>query len=199
MKSTQGQLQQGREQPQTQLGAEAPFPTHGVVWYRQSSRTAGNRTNTEAVESVMDLSPAEHALSIGLEVTRNLTGSPVTYSRSATSLTVADAVQGDSLKRSIEVGGSEQVVEVVEWFIDSAALSALTPVTPERGDTIARVVDGTTHTYTVEDLDLGIPMWDWSDTGKTQFVIRTRKDGASAYEVVTPSGFDLAGNEMRPA
>jgi hypothetical protein len=59
------------------------------------------------------------------------------------------------------------------------------------------VIDGTTHTYTVENMDMGLSHWDWSDTGRTQYRIRTRADGATAYTVVKPNGFDLSGTEMR--
>jgi len=46
-------------------------------------------------------------------------------------------------------------------------------------------------------MDMGLSHWDWSDTGRTQYRIRTRADGATAYTVVKPNGFDLSGTEMR--
>lgn len=142
-----------------------------------------------------DLSPFERALSTGLRVTRNAVGVPVTYLRGATSLTISNAVQGYTSKQSIDVGGTEQVVETIEWNIGVNELSALGP--PESGDIITRVVQGVSHVFSVECLSLGETAWDWSDPGRTQYKISSRKDGASAFEVSEPTGFDLAGGELR--
>ncbi len=94
------------------------------------------------------------------------------------------------------MGGTEQIVEMCDWLIPVSALSALND-TPDPADTIARVIDGKTYTWTVEHRELGQSHWDWSDTSRTQYRIRTRKDGAAAYEVSNPTGFDISGNEIR--
>ena len=90
--------------------------------------------------------------------------------------------------------GQETVVELVDWLIDAAALTIGIPAI---GDIISRDIDGTTYAYTVEQLEMGLSHWDWSDTGRTQYRIRTRKDGAAAFVVSTPNGFDISGNEIR--
>lgn len=127
---------------------------------------------------------------------RTLCGSPVTYTQGATTLTISQAVQGNTLKSTIEVGSAEQVVEIADWLIRVTDMAALTPAS---GDIIVRVIDGTTYTWTVEARDYGATEWDWSDTSRTTYRIRSRKDGESAYEVSEPTGFDLAGNELRSA
>ena len=138
----------------------------------------------------------ETAIQAGMAAARLVAGASVTYSRSATSITVANAVQGETRKGVIDVGGTEQVVEMCDWLIEVSALAALGD-TPDPEDTISRVIDGTTYTWTVEHRELGQSHWDWSDTSRTQYRIRTRKDGAAAYEVINPSGFDISGNEIR--
>lgn len=142
-----------------------------------------------------DLSPHERAVRTGLNTARRYGGVPVTYSRGATTLTVNNALQSTTVKANIEVGGEEQVVETQLWLIAVNDLASLG--TPEVGDIIARNIQGTVYSFTVETLDFGDVAWDWTDTGKTQFAINTRKDGASAYEVSEPNGFDLQGNELR--
>ena len=141
------------------------------------------------------LSPHERALNYGLSVTRNSFGVPVTYTRGATTLTISSALQGETLKGAIDVSGTEQIVELQDWLLAVSDLGSLWPPTP--GDLITRNIDGTDNTFTVEYRQAGESLWDWSDTGKTQVRLRTRKDGASAFEVSEPTGFDISGNEIR--
>lgn len=145
----------------------------------------------------MSLSPHELALKAGLAVSRRFAGVSVTYTRGATTVTVNKAIQADIEYATLSQDGSESVVEVIPWLIDVASLVGLFP--PQQGDTIVRTIDDTDHTYTVENLSIGQSHWDYSDTGRTQVRIRTRLDGAAAYEITKPSGFDLSGNEMRYA
>ena len=136
----------------------------------------------------------ETAIKAGLTAVRTIAGSPVTYAQGATTLTIDNAVQGATMKLPIEVGGSEQVVEISDWLIKVSDLAGLTPAS---GDIITRVIDGTTYTWSVETRELGETEWDWSDTSRSTYRIRARKEGASAYEVSKPTGFDLAGNELK--
>jgi len=138
----------------------------------------------------------ENALQAGMAALRTMSGVPVTYTSGATVLSISNAVQGDTRKGTIEVGGDEQVVEIADWLIAVKDFESLGS-TPNEGDTIARVISGTTYTWTVEHRDMGETHWDWSDTSRTQYRIRTRKDGAGAYEISQPTGFDLGGNELR--
>jgi len=136
----------------------------------------------------------ETAIKAGLTAIRAIAGSPVTYTQGATTLTIDQAVQASTQKLPIEVGGNEQVVEVADWLIKVTDMAGITPAS---GDIITRVIDGSTYTWTVETRELGETEWDWSDTSRSTYRIRSRKDGASAYEVSEPTGFDLAGNELR--
>ena len=142
------------------------------------------------------MSVLENAIQAGLTAARSVAGAAVTYSRTGTSITVSNAVQGETRKGVIDVGGSEQIVEMCDWLIEVAALADLSD-TPDPGDTIARVINGTTYTWTVEHRELGQSHFDWSDTARTQYRIRTRKDGAAAYEINQRSGWDISGNEIR--
>jgi len=144
----------------------------------------------------MSASAFESAIQAGMAAARLVAGASVTYSRDSTTITIADAVQGETRKGIIDVGGAEQIVEMCDWLIEVSALATLND-TPNPEDTISRVIDGTTYTWTVEHRELGQSHWDWSDTSRTQYRIRTRKDGAAAYEVSTPTGFDISGNELR--
>ena len=139
--------------------------------------------------------PLEKAVQASLTAVRRIHGAPVTYSRGATTLTISRAVQGRTGKVTIEVGGAEQVVEVADWIIKVTDLASLYP--PENGDVIVRTVEGATYTWTMEPMSIGETSWDWSDTSRTTVRIRSRKDGADAYEVSNPTGFDLAGNELK--
>lgn len=136
----------------------------------------------------------EKALQACMTAVRKVQGSPVTYAQGETTLTISNAVQGRTLKDTIDIGETEQVVEIADWLIKVTDLVNLTPAS---GDIITRVIDGTTYTWTVEARDLGETPWDWSDTSRTTYRIRSRKDGDSAYEVSEPTGFDLQGVELR--
>ena len=85
-------------------------------------------------------------------------------------------------------------MDFADWLIPVASY---TLGVPEIGDTITRTVNGVAYTYTVESMDYGQSPWDWSDTAKTQYRIKTRKDGSSAFGVTEPNGFDVSGGEMR--
>lgn len=134
----------------------------------------------------------ERALTAGLALSRTVAGVSVTVTRGATSINLT-AVQGQTQKLVIDET-SEATVDAVDWLIPVAAY---TLGSPAAGDIITRKINGTTYTYTVESLQMGQQPWDWSDTGKTQYRIRSRKDGGSAFDVVQPNGFDISGNEMR--
>jgi|32_taG_2_1085360.scaffolds.fasta_scaffold09129_2 hypothetical protein len=142
-----------------------------------------------------DLGPFERAVKVGLQVTRNAGGVPVTYSRGATTLSISSALQGRTNKTSIDVGGEEQVVEMQQWLIAVEDLRSLAP--PQSGDLITRNIGGTDYVFTVEAMTIGEVAWDWSDVAKSQYDITTRKDGSAAYEVSEPTGFDISGNELR--
>ena len=135
------------------------------------------------------------ALKAGFSAARTIAGVSISYVRGATTLTVSHAVQGETIKGVIDVGGSEQVVELCDWLISVDALAALND-TPAPGDVITRTIAGKSYVWTVEHRELGSTHWDWSDPARTQYRIRTRKDGAAAYEVSQPTGFDLAGVEV---
>lgn len=141
----------------------------------------------------MAFSAFERAITAGLNSSRLMAGSPVTITRGATTITVSRAVQGQTSKISLS-DESEATVDAADWFI---AASDYTLGTPTIGDLIVRIIDGTTYTYTVESPAIGMQCWDWSDTAKTQYRIHSRKDGASAFDVSTPNGFDISGVEMR--
>ena len=139
--------------------------------------------------------PLEKAVQVSLKAVRKVAGTPVTYSRGETTLTISQAVQGRTSKVNIDIGGAEQVIEAADWRIKVTDLSSLAP--PEAGDLIVRTVEGVTYTWTVETLDFGEVEWDWSDTARTAYRIHTRKDGVSAYEISNPTGFDLSGVELK--
>jgi len=88
------------------------------------------------------------------------------------------------------------VVEACDWLMSVASYTLGTPAV---GDIISRTVNGVSYTWTVECPAMGIPPFDWSDTARTTYRIHARKDGAAAFEVITPNGFDVSGNEMRYA
>jgi len=134
----------------------------------------------------------ERAIAAGLALSRGVAGDSITITRGASTIT-ATAVQGQTQKLVIDEN-SESTVDAVDWLIP---VTAYTLGVPAIGDIITRNLNGTTYTYTVEALQFGQQAWDWSDTGKTQYRVRTRKDGGAAFDVVTPNGFDVSGNEMR--
>lgn len=139
------------------------------------------------------MSILESAITAGLALTRTAAGVPVTVSRGATTITVSNAIQGETQKAPLGAD-TEVTVDYADWLIPVASY---TLGTPEIGDTITRTVNGTAYTYTVESMDYGQSPWDWSDTAKTQYRIKTRKDGGSAFDVTEPNGFDVSGGEMR--
>tara|TARA_B100000519_G_C14187336_1_gene411405 strand:+ start:420 stop:857 length:438 start_codon:yes stop_codon:yes gene_type:complete len=145
----------------------------------------------------MPTTSLENAVKAGMNAVRRIHGAPITYSRDSTTLTVSRAIQGRTFKTTIDVGEKEQVVEAADFIIKVIDLGNLAP--PQKGDIIVRTVEGQTYTWTVETLSIGESPWDWSDTARTFYRIRTRKDGADAYEVSEPSGFDLAGDELKHA
>lgn len=142
----------------------------------------------------MGLSIHELAVKVSLRSARLIEGTSVTYTRGATTITINHAIQSGIEYTTLSQDGSEAVVEVVPWLIDRAAL---TLGEPQVGDLITRTVNDVARVYTVEFLGIGQNFWDWTDTSQTQYIIRTREDGAAAYKITQPNGFDLAGEEMR--
>ena len=138
----------------------------------------------------------ENAIGVMLDATRSIHGAEVTYARGGTSATIKDAVQGATLKDVIDMGGPEILVETTDFLIKVDRLSALFGP-PEPGDIITRIIGDTTMTWTVETRRLATTPWDWSDTARTTYRITCRKDGDAAFEVSVPTGFDLAGDEVR--
>ena len=139
------------------------------------------------------MSAFERALSAGLNASRRVAGTEVLVTRGASTITVSFAIQGQTSK--VPIGAdTESTVDAADWFISAAAYTFGVPAV---GDIITRVIDGTTYTYTVETPDFGMQCWDWSDTAKTQYRIHSRKDGASAFDISKPNGFDLSGTEWR--
>ncbi len=141
-------------------------------------------------------SPFENALKAGLDATRYAHGVQITYKRGGLSRTISKAIQGYSRKREIEVGDEEILVEYQQWHIAVADLAAFG--IPQVRDKITRYsdADGSTRTFTVEQLDLSESCFDWADIGRTHYLIQTRLDGDDAFEIINPSGFDLAGNPI---
>lgn len=142
----------------------------------------------------MALSPHELALRAGLRASRQFAGVAVTYSRDASSLSILKAIQGTTRYATLSHTGTEIVVELVDWLIDEVAL---TLGTPEIGDTITRVLDDASYVYTVEQPEMGLSHWDWSDTGRTQYRIRTRKTSPAPVIDSKPNGYDIRGEEIR--
>jgi hypothetical protein len=140
-------------------------------------------------------SALETAIAAGLKMIRRNSGVAVTVTRGGTTIRIPDAVQGQSQKQVIDEA-AETVVEACDWLI---SVAGYTLGQPAIGDIISRSVNGVAYTWTVECPAMGISHFDWSDTARTQYRIRTRKDGADAFEVIKPNGFDLAGSEMRYA
>ena len=140
-------------------------------------------------------SALESAIGAGLKMIRRTAGVSVTVTRGASVVTIADAVQGQSQKVVVDET-SETVVEACDWLVSVASYTLGTPAV---GDIISRTVNGVSYTWTVECPAMGIPPFDWSDTSRTTYRIHARKDGAAAFEVITPNGFDVSGNEMRYA
>lgn len=141
----------------------------------------------------MTLSFHERALQAGLGLARSVAGVSITITRNATTITVSNAIQGVTEKAPLGEEG-EITVDAADWLIPAAAY---TLGTPADGDIIVRNVNGTAYTYTVETPQYGTQCWDWSDTGKTQYRVHSRKDGGTAFDVSRPNGFDLSGTELR--
>lgn len=136
----------------------------------------------------------ESALQAGMATIRAVAGGPVTATRGATTITVSNAVQTKTNFEVLEGSGLAAVVESVEWLVK---VSDWTLGEPALGDVIVRKIGSTSYTYTVECPGQGVNHFEYSDTSRTQYRIRTREDGATAYTVTKPNGFDLAGNEIR--
>jgi hypothetical protein len=139
------------------------------------------------------MSAFESALQAGMGAVRSVCGVEVTYARGATTLTL-NAVQTSTQFETLDGSGLAAVVEAVEWLI---AADDLTTGDPQIGDTITRTIDGTSYTYTVEHPGQGVSLFEFSDTSRTQYRIRTREDGVTAYTITQPNGFDLSGTEIR--
>ena len=139
----------------------------------------------------MTLSIRERALQASLKATSRVTGASVTYSRGATSLTITRAIPTDHRHTALSEG-TEAAVEVADWLIEA---SQLTLGTPAVGDTIARVIGGTTHTYSVECPSPGVLHYEISETYRGWFRVHTREDGT--YQDIEYNDFDISGDEVR--
>ncbi len=137
-------------------------------------------------------SPFESAVSATLRGLRNIAAVPVRYTHGGQTVPV-NAMQGRTEKMPIEVSGREQVVEQADFLIPVDGL----PFEPAQGDLIERDIGDTTYIWLVCSRFTGEPVWDWSDTKRTQYRVHCRKNGEKAYEVTVATGYDLAGNEIR--
>ena len=137
----------------------------------------------------------EHAVGVTLEGIRSIAGDRIRYTHgnSGGSYDINGAVQGDTQKGTIEVGGAETICELSEFLIRVDQFREL----PKQGDRIERTIGQTTHVWSVEARFTGEAVFDWSDYARTTIRVRCRKEGEKAFEVSNPSGFDLAGNEIR--
>lgn len=141
----------------------------------------------------MTRSAMELAIKAGLRASRSVAGVPIVVTQSGTSFTVANAVRADAKFSTLSETGQEAIVDFVDWLIsiDEWAPTAM----PAVGATLVSTIDGTSTTYSVESPGSGVLHWEWSDTGRSQIRVHTRKD--AAYTQSLPNGFDLAGNEVR--
>jgi len=140
----------------------------------------------------MTRSLVERALKVGLRAASRVMGVSVTYTRGATTLTIADAIPIDQEFGGLANSGTEAVVDVIDWMIEA---SLLTTGIPAVGDVITRVIDGTSYAYSVECPSPGVLHYEISETHRGYYLIHTREDGT--YQDVEYNDFDLAGDEMR--
>ena len=140
----------------------------------------------------MTRSLVERALRAGLRGLGRVHGVSVTYVRDSTTLTISNAIPVDQEFVTLADSGQEAVVEVLDFLIDS---TLLTTGEPQIGDVITRVIDGTSHAYSVECPAPGVLHWEISETHRGWYRIHTREDGT--YTLPEYNDFDLAGNELR--
>ena len=140
----------------------------------------------------MTRSLVERCLKVGLRAASRVMGVSVTYTRGATTLTISNALPADQEFAGLADSGSEAVADSIDWLIDA---SLLTTGEPQVGDLIARVIDGTTYTYSVECPSPGVLHWELSETHRGWYRVHTREDGT--YKAVEYNDFDVSGNEVR--
>ncbi len=141
----------------------------------------------------MTRSAMELAIRAGLRVTRDVAGVPVNITQSSSTFTVARAIRADAKFSTLNASGQEAVIDFVDWLI---SIDDWVPTAfPVVGTTIVSVIDGVTTTYSVESPGQGVLHWEWSDSGRSQLRIHSRKQGE--YTQSMPNDFDLAGNEIR--
>jgi hypothetical protein len=135
----------------------------------------------------------ELAIKAGLRASRAVAGVSVMVTQDGTSFTVTNAIRADAKFETLNESGQEAIIDFVDWLID---INDWAPTAmPAVGATIVSVIDGTSTTYSVESPGVGVLHWEWSDAGRSQIRVHSRKD--SDYTVSIPNDFDISGNEIR--
>lgn len=131
----------------------------------------------------------ETAVSAGLRASRRFSGSPVVYTRGASSIGVMNAVKRTDDFVTVDQSGSEAVVTYTVWRMSVAELGAMGD--PVVGDTIT---DENGTIYRVDSPSGGTPQFTSTDVGGTELTIYSREVGVT--KTVHPSQIDLAGNAI---
>lgn len=106
-------------------------------------------------------------------MTQAAAGVTVTYTRGATSVTLA-AVVGQVAYRVDAEGGRRVELGDRDYLI---LASDLTFGTPRAGDRVTETIDGAAVTFEAQDTDTGEPCWRWSDPQRTEYRIHVKKVG----------------------
>lgn len=131
----------------------------------------------------------ETAVSAGLRANRRISGSPVVYTRGASSLGIMHAVKRTDEFTTLDQSGAESIIVSTVWRMAVAELGAIGE--PAVGDTITDEI-GTV--YRVDSPGAGILHWTSTDVGNTELTIYSREVGD--HRINGPTQRDLAGNEV---
>ena len=116
----------------------------------------------------------ETALAVARDSIQNVAGVVITYKRGADSVTINDAVPGQTPVEMLDdLGFVSESLRYTDWLIDPAdlVLNSAT-IEPEKGDEIRREINGKTHVYRVTQLT-GAEIWRYSDNNETRIRVHT--------------------------
>lgn len=95
-------------------------------------------------------SPLQNAMNSAAATTKAVAGVPITYSRGASSVSIALARKGFAKSMMSDEYGTSFETKIQDWIIDVADLAFASVATePARGDRIAETVGGLVITYEV--------------------------------------------------
>ncbi|MFA9478514.1 hypothetical protein ACERK3_09420 [Phycisphaerales bacterium AB-hyl4] len=104
----------------------------------------------------------------------SVAGRVITYRRGSTTVSIEDALIGESRFEVVEASGFHSETVSRDYLIPAAELAGLAPAEPREGDQIEEQVGGERRVYEVMRPGPGQTAWRYRDAARAQLRIHTK-------------------------